>query len=64
MIVELVDYVIGVSYSFIEDLDAINVFYPFFSNVNDFPYRLSSFEKVQFVFLKKVMKMVGLTLPS
>ena len=64
VIVELIGYLSGVSYSFIEDLDAFYVFCLFLSNVNEFPYLLPSFEKVQFISLKKNIKVVGLTLSS
>ena len=56
---ELIGYLSGVSYSCIEDLDAIYVFCFLFSTANGFRYPLPSFEKAQLN-----IKMVGLTLVS
>ena len=53
MIVELIGYLGGVSYSFIEDLDSIYAFFLFFSNVNDLCYPFPNFEKVNFFFHEK-----------
>ena len=53
VIVEPTGYHCGVSYSFIEDLDAIYVFCLFFSKVNYFLYPLPSFNKVTIYFLEK-----------